>query len=388
MAEKSKRIVIFGAGNVGRMVLQDYKDQVAYFIDNNTKLHGQKIKGVPIKSVDEFVPDKDKYLLIIASYNQQMMEEQILKLGITNYKLFLEEIHGYYVTDELVFNPYEDNPQRDVSEQEYIENGEKSFLIEAVNKKVESLLDKKLMFTSVEIETINRCNGVCDFCPVSVKNDTREHKLMSDALFESIIDQLADMNYAGKLALFCNNEPFLDEKIIDRHCYARKKVPKARMHLFTNGTLLTIEKFKEIVQYLDELIIDNYQQDLKLIKPCAAIAEYCENYPELKKKVTIVLRKPHEILSNRGGYAPNRKETATYPKDSCVLPFKNLIIRPDGKISLCCSDPLGKNTLGDLTKESLVEAWYGDRFQEVRRAIAKGRENWKYCSNCDYFGLG
>ncbi|MBQ6995891.1 MAG: radical SAM protein [Lachnospiraceae bacterium] len=388
MERTIEKIVIFGAGNVGRMALQIYKENVVYFIDNNEKLYNKTIDGLLIKSVTEFVGEKDKYRLVIASYNQKMMERQISELGITNYELFLEERHGYYETEELIFNPYIDNEQRLVTEQEYNENVEKSFLREAVRQEVDRIYGKQEIFSHIEIETVNRCNGNCDFCPVSKKNDTREYMKMSRQLFESIIEQLAEMDYSGKLALFSNNEPFLDDDIISKHKYARQRLPKARMHLFTNGTLLTLDKFIDIIPYLDELVIDNYQQELKLIKPCVEIVRYCEEHSELKKKVTIVLRKPHEILSSRGGDAPNREEMRTYPSDTCVLPFKQMIIRPDGKVSLCCCDPLGKNTLADLNKETLFEAWNNQRYKMVRECIQKGRKEWKHCEKCDYFSLG
>ena len=41
---------------------------------------------------------------------------------------------------------------------------------------------------------------------------------------------------------------------------------------------------------------------------------------------------------------------------SCILPYKQMIIRPDGKTSLCCNDPYGKNTLADVNKMTLREA--------------------------------
>lgn len=160
------------------------------------------------------------------------------------------------------------------------------------------------------------------------------------------------------------------------------------MHLFTNGTLLTIDKFKRIVECLDELIIDNYQQDLTLIKPCQDIEKYCEEHAELKKKVTIVLRKQQEILSNRGGNAPNRTDRVSYPNAKCVMPFKQLIIRPDGKVSLCCNDPLGHDTLADLNKEKIIDAWYNPKFQMVRECLYRGRENWEHCKYCDVFNIG
>ena len=93
-------------------------------------------------------------------------------------------------------------------------------------------------------------------------------------------------------------------------------------------------------------------------------------------------------MSTRGGDAPNRKKIVSYGKEKCVLPFKQLIIRPDGKVSLCCNDPYGKNTLGDLTKDSILDIWNGDKFKLVRSCLYKGREKWGQCEFCDAFNLG
>ena len=281
------------------------------------------------------------------------------------------------------------NPYKTVSNQ-FLDQSEKGIQqkVEEIDKEVEKLYLKNQLFNHVEIETINRCNGTCSFCPVSKGNDTRKLTQMSWKLFQNIIDQLGEIDYNGRLSLFSNNEPFLDESIIEKHKYARQKLPHARMHLFTNGTLLDINKFTEVVKYLDELIIDNYHQDLELIKPCQKIVSYCEEHPELKKKVTIVLRKRDEVLSNRGGDAPNRNDKVSYPNAKCALPFKQMIIRPDGKVSLCCNDPLGRNTLADLTKESILDAWNNTRFQMIRKCLYEGRKEWEHCKNCDVFNLG
>lgn len=373
---------------MGRMALYKYADRVDCIIDNNKTLYGHSIRGIAIKSVEEGIKDIGDKTVVVAGKCQDSMAEQLRKLGVDKYILFLGESKAYYGTEELVVNPYLDNRVRDISEEEWNKNVQRDFEIETVNRMVEKMQGKAVMFDHVEIETVNRCNGNCEFCPVNRKNDTREYKLMADELFQNIIDQLEEINYDGRLALFSNNEPFLDPNILQRHKYARMKLPKARMHLFTNGTLLTVERFQELMLYLDELIIDNYQQDLKLIKPCREIANYCEKHPELKKKVTIVLRKPQEILTTRGGDAPNRKVLQSYPDARCVLPYKQLIIRPDGKVSLCCNDPLGKNTLGDLKQDAILDVWNNDRFKVVRKCLYEGRGHWEHCKYCDFFGVG
>ena len=90
---------------------------------------------------------------------------------------------------------------------------------------------------------------------------------MTDELFRKIIDDLADMNYTNGIALFSNNEPFLDERIIDFHRYANEKLSRAIFHLYTNGSLLTFDKFLALMPYLDKLIIDNYNDDKEINTP-------------------------------------------------------------------------------------------------------------------------
>lgn len=92
-----------------------------------------------------------------------------------------------------------------------------------INNYVKELAVDPPLFQYIEIETYNRCNGVCDFCPVSIKNEKRSLKKMDESLFKKIIDQLSEMDYRGKLAIFSNNEPFLDDRIVTFNRYARNK---------------------------------------------------------------------------------------------------------------------------------------------------------------------
>ena len=241
------------------------------------------------------------------------------------------------------------------------------------------------LFTHVEIETINRCNLNCSFCPIGKSRDTREKAIMSDELFEIIVDQLKDMDYSGRISTYSNNEPFLDERIIRFNKYIRNNLPDAHVSLYTNGTLLSLEKFKGIIDYIDDLVIDNYSNDLKMHLRSKEIYDYCNDSDELREKVTIVLRRSNDVLTSRGGDAPNRKKSVLWPTAKCMLPYFQLIIRPTGELSACCADPLGKRTLGDLRKQTILEAWYGEEYRKFRRELANGREKVDGCRYCDTF---
>lgn len=75
---------------------------------------------------------------------------------------------------------------------------------------------------SIELETYNRCNNDCAFCPVNRNNDTRKAHYMDEKLFYSIIDQLRIMDYSGSICLYSNNEPLLDKRIFKFVEYAKK----------------------------------------------------------------------------------------------------------------------------------------------------------------------
>lgn len=386
------KYLIFGAGFYGQRALEKYgSDRVGFFIDNDNKKIGSFCNGKEIINPEKAVDlCKDaNYQVIIASLYGESMAAQLDELGITGYSFFISPVHGMYETDELILNPYLQNKEAK-SEKEWSDSQKIKHAREEVYKLVERAHSNCALFNHIEIETINRCNGGCSFCPVNRNADPRKKAVMSEELFKKIIGELEKLQYIGRLTTFSNNEPLLDDRIVEFNRYAKEHLPKARIHMYTNGTLFTLDKFKELVAVLDELIIDNYNQQLQLIGPVKEIVEYIESHPELElnRKVTVVLRKPQEILTSRGGDAPNRKELIEYPDDRCILPYRQMIVRPTGLVSLCCNDALGKWTLGDLTKESITDVWYGIKFTKVREALYKGRKFCGDCKYCDTFSMG
>lgn len=378
--------ILFGAGKVGKQAAREYGiTEIECFVDNNKEKIGTYVYGIPVIGFQEMkkILAENSFEIIITSVYHDGIVKQLKENGVGKYNIYVDDEKYYYPTNDLIVNPYEGNEGNGADERKWNILQKNNPLWEVSREMVKEWGDEVPIFSEIEIETINRCNGTCSFCPVSAGNDTRERKIMSRELFEKIIQDLRRLNYSGRIALFSNNEPLLDKRIIELHKYARKALPSARFHLFTNGTLFTLNLFKELVEQLDELIIDNYNQELQLHPAVAEIANYCEQYPEIRKKVSIVLRKPQEILTSRGGDAPNRKEKMSYGDETCILPFMQMIIRPDGRVSLCCNDPLGKNTLGDANINTLDEIWYNDKFRTIRDALRIGRKEWPHCVSCD-----
>lgn len=355
---------------------------------------------------DKHLVSKVKYYygLRVLPFNQSVKADCIV-IGDPIYQAALAAKLRYTFSDKLkIINPFKIETVYATSkliENKYVHKGGEAKDEESWNKRrqdmthqqdaidayVEAVIDHVPLFQRIEIETLNRCNGECSFCPVNRHLDPRPLKKMDEALFKKIVKELHDLNYSGHVAVYSNNEPLIDARNVEFNEYLRAQVPNAKIYMHTNGTLLTEEKFLRLIAVLDELIIDNYNDSLELLPAAKIVQDYCKMHPEAIQKVTIAMRKQNEILTTRGGAAPNRSEKISYADRRCSLPFRQMVIRPDGKLSLCCNDALGTKTLGDLTRQTMVEAWYGPAYQSIRKQIYDGRKNIDICKYCDEFHI-
>lgn len=258
-------------------------------------------------------------------------------------------------------------------------------------KSVLYLSSSRKLFRIIEIETINRCNNNCAFCPVNKLNEPRVFYEMSMDLFKKVIDDLASLKYSGIIFFHSNNEPLLDNQLECKIKYAREKCNKAFLSFYTNGILLNAEillRFRNAG--IDKVIVNNYNNSLHLNKNISKLLEFLKSIDAKKyPSLAIILRKKDEVLNNRAGAAPNKNtslssEFKLFRQSSCYLPFEEIIIRADGKVSLCSNDALGKITMGDINTESLENIWFGEKYRAIRtQLIHKKRFQIDLCSICD-----
>jgi len=134
----------------------------------------------------------------------------------------------------------------------------------------------------------------------------------------------------------------------------------------------------------------NYNNELKLNENIKTIIRGLkETDKKLYPEIVIILRKNDEILNNRGGLAPNKNKRLSneynlFKNSPCYLPFEEIIVRADGKVSLCSNDAYGQKTLGDVTKEELRTIWAGAKFNEIREKLSTfKRYELDLCKECD-----
>ena len=247
------------------------------------------------------------------------------------------------------------------------------------------------IFINCMIETINRCNGSCAFCPAAKKSETRPFKKMSDEMYHGIINELHDMGWSGTLYLNINNEPLIDVRILDFAEYAKKRLPSVVIELITNGTLLTKDNIYGFVGKFDKITINDYSDKYALSDCHREIFREVRSNPEEFKNIEIVINRRYseEILATRAGAAPNKSKKNNRITSPCIYPFTDLLVYPDGKAGMCCNDCKEITEFGDVAEDSLLEIWHSEGFKKLRNAMLTGnRTNYPFCKECDVVDAG
>jgi radical SAM protein with 4Fe4S-binding SPASM domain len=243
------------------------------------------------------------------------------------------------------------------------------------------------LFRSVELETRTRCNSTCSFCAASILTDQRPDVYMPEPLYDKLIAELAALDYDGAIKFFVNNEPLLDKRTATFIRKAKTALPSVKTEVHSNGLKLNPKSGRELLEAgLDLLYINNYTQDGQIHRGVQAfLEEVAPAFPAVE--IVLHMRLLDERLLNRGGTAPNGRQVAATLELPCILPFDEVVVTADGRVTICCQDHAFEAAVGNLNDQPLQAIWYGEGFQKLREQLLRhDRSGNKFCKACDFRG--
>ena len=128
---------------------------------------------------------------------------------------------------------------------------------------------------------------------------------------------------------------------------------------------------------------------MKMHDNVQVIYEYAKAHPQEFRDVDILIqiRYLKEVLTNRAGSAPNKQSKGKVIKETCLMPYTDMWIMPNGKLGICCCDNFEVTDLADLHQVPLKEGWVSSKYKELRDAV-KDRQNYPFCKHCDFIDAG
>ncbi len=312
-----------------------------------------------------------------------------------------------------------------------------SQLRDPARKSLERLLPLKYPI-SLYIETTNRCNFRCRYCPLSLGDYSKVAGGFNDLSldrFGEISRQIKKWPRLKVLRFYFMGEPLLNPALPQMIRTASLNKLAERTELTTNASLLDAKRSLALIHSgLDYLRIsissvsdlrhkhitqtsfsvDNIRGNVELFwlmrsalgkkKPFIYVKmldsfNVFENsrFIKLYKNISdeAVIEKPmnwdgykkHDFLSSvyKTKQEAVLKRLYPYPKVVCPFPFYNLMINANGDVTVCCVDWNRSTQVGNVFKNSLGEIWNGKRLRDFRRMQFSGnRKANPSCANCQF----
>lgn len=291
---------------------------------------------------------------------------------------------------------------------------------------------------SVHVDPTNACNFRCSFCPTGnpelLKAAGRPLGLMKLPLFAKIIDDLRAFPVPVKsLLLYKDGEPLVNKRLPEMVELA-KRGNVASVSTTTNAALLDRETSRALIDAgLDHIRISvehvtpqGYREitrtfdDYEVVR--SNVAALFEERNQRGSRMTIHAKivdtglstqeraKFHDdfspisdlatvdsligwsdtgdadmLLGRRPSTGIDNVTPLKSDRTVCPSPFKTMAINFNGEVSVCCVDWSHDTVVGDVSRESLLDIWRGEKLREFRLAHLRGdRHLMKACGNCQY----
>lgn len=270
---------------------------------------------------------------------------------------------------------------------------------------------------ALQIEPVEGCTLACSFCGISsIRTNgadaaTGKHGLgsppyrrMSMSTVHRLASEVARLGWNPRIEFAMHGEPTLHPQLTDMVRAFRVALPKAYIMVTSNGSALTsVEKIAALFDAgLNTLALDDYKHAnfIQRVRPMLNELNIVDgvptfNYPAQplgnphkrhnKKMATIIADVSDNTtgthqLTNQGG---SNSLPAEELSERCAKPFRELSVRWDGNVALCCDDWRGQYKVGNVDTLKLDALWNHPRFEAARRTLMQGQRTFGPCRGCN-----
>lgn len=293
---------------------------------------------------------------------------------------------------------------------------------------------------SMYIETTNKCNYRCSYCPLSspdYPDIVGGWKTMTYEQFSIIAKQVKAGGHLKVLRFYLMGEPLMNKDLAKMIQLSTSLGIADRTELTTNGVLLKSEKIcKDLISSgLDYIRISissiDDDRNFEITKSKIAVNDIYEGIKQLRKLrgdspkpfIYVKLLTPKDSAEiekfnsmyvneadevviekpmNWNGFENRDYIEATYGKDVkfdesflypntkkiCPFPFYTLVVSCDGDVTSCCVDWNKATKVGNVFETDLKTLWNGEKMREFRKMhLEQKRHLNPSCKNCMEFHI-
>ena len=278
---------------------------------------------------------------------------------------------------------------------------------------------KKLAFKSavrlIDLETSSQCNRRCEYCVNATYDETRDrfskNTFMNDEIFSSVIDQLAEIDFVGRIAFHYLNEPLMFvDSLVERIAFARQKLPNATLTVYTNGDYLTRPVLDRLAaagvnaveitahlqrgqSYTESKILTRIVNKAKELGLAAVLTDYREGQSigftlaGSSMAVRMILVNYMHHGHSRGNLLDGVGRQVEARTKPCMQPFDWFVVNYTGAVTSCCDlvadAPDHRNYItGQLSTSNIFDIYSSPAYVSWRKGTMMSGEKQDPCGAC------
>tara|TARA_R110000824_G_scaffold50752_7_gene141534 strand:- start:7586 stop:8596 length:1011 start_codon:yes stop_codon:yes gene_type:complete len=279
---------------------------------------------------------------------------------------------------------------------------------------------------AIQIEPTEGCNLACSFCGIAGIRDNKANgpdgkhgkksspfKFMDVITARELARQIASAGWTSRIEFAMHGEPTMNQEIENIIKIFREALPNNSIMMTSNGGGLLkgkgpVTNIKKLMKVgLNVLLLDHYEHSNFVDIIEEKLNEDKENtssfdvlyYPLNSKANPHQRRKPHQhhvvitkdiTEASKGNHASlnNHCGNAFPPNESakekrCAKPFREMSIRWDGNVAICCNDWRGTYKCGNILEKDINVVWNNKFFKAARRKLYHRQRDFGPCRGCD-----
>jgi MoaA/NifB/PqqE/SkfB family radical SAM enzyme len=253
----------------------------------------------------------------------------------------------------------------------------------------------------IQVELTEGCNLFCSFCGIrGIRRKPGDYRFLSLKNARSIAKSIASTGWNSRIEFAMHGEPTRNPLFMKIIKAFRNALPNNQLAILTNGVGL-VKNPRQIVSQLFQnglniIAIDDYKTNPFSEKIKKRVDGYwypdVDMSPHAKYKIneTAVIYIRDITTAKSGGHSTINSHCGcatppplAYLPKRCAKPFRELSIRYDGHIAICCNDWRGHYVCGNALDKPLIVIWNNERFRAVRKMLYWHNRNFVPCMWCD-----
>lgn len=217
---------------------------------------------------------------------------------------------------------------------------------------------------------------------------------------------LANKGWVPKMFFAMSGEPLMNKDLPEILCIFRERFKESNIAIISNGDFLGKIDADAVFDEIDIMIVDAYTESAKqrVFEVCKEKELNCVDFyadwalrkispfSNLRRKFHRTVCVIADLKTNSGKVASRKLHNygGNVPlihkkllmKKICVNPVRELVIKHDGTVTICCMDVGNEFVAGNLTKEPVEKIWFSAPMESARKLLRRGNRAFSPCAFC------